>query len=231
MAKRKTKREKKLLLSHDFGKAYFLQEGVNLLKKSTNVKFDASVDIHVNLNINPQKADQIVRGVVDLPHGTGKARRVLVICTPDKEEEVKKAGADYAGCDEYLKKLENKWKEVDVIVAIPILMAKVGKVGKIIGPMGLMPSPKNGTVTPDPAKAVREIKAGKIEIKNDEYGQIHASIGRVSFSNEKLEDNINEVISTIKKLKPSSSKGGYIQSITLASTMGKGIKIDQSSIK
>ena len=227
-----TKKIKAFYEKFDFDALYSLSEGIQLVKDSGRASFDASVDLQVSLGINPSKEDQKIRTVVRLPHGTGKTKRVLVICTPEKEEEALKAGADYAGADEYLKKLENKAMEpIDAIVAMPNLMAKVGKVGRVIGPMGLMPSPKNGTVTANVAEAVKEIKAGKIDLKNDTYGQIHASIGRLSFDAKKLQDNILEAFKTIMRAKPSAAKGIYIKKVTLSSTMGRGVRIDHHSIK
>ncbi len=217
---RLTKRQKQIATNCNLAQAYSLEESIQIIKQAPPIKFDPSVDLHVKLSINPKKQDQIVRGISELPHGTGKTPRILVICTPDKEEEVKKSGANYAGCDDYLKKLETKWNEVDIIIAMPSLMAKVGRVGKILGPRGLMPSPKSQTVTPNPAQAVKEIRAGRIEIKTDEYGNVHTSIGKLSFSSQKLQENIREVISTLHRIKPASLKGNYIKNISLATTMG-----------
>jgi large subunit ribosomal protein L1 len=188
------------------------------------------VDIDVRLGVDPKKADQMVRGVVTLPHGTGKTLKVLVLCTPDKEQEAKEAGADYAGLDEYIAKIEGGWVDIDVIITMPTVMAKVGKLGKILGPRNLMPNPKAGTVTLDVAKAVREVKAGKIDFKVDKTGIIHASIGKVSFSAEKLAENANEMIQTIAKLKPSSAKGTYFKSINLSSTMSAGVIVDKGTV-
>jgi large subunit ribosomal protein L1 len=188
------------------------------------------VDLHVRLGVDPRKADQMVRGVVALPHGTGKTVRVLVLCSPDKEADAKAAGADYVGLDEYIQKIEQGWTDIDVIITMPTVMAKLGKLGKILGPRGLMPNPKSGTVTLDVATAVKEVKAGKIDFKVDKTGIIHASIGKVSFSPEKLAENATELIQTLLKLKPSSAKGTYVKTISLASTMGPGIQIDKTTI-
>jgi len=201
-----------------------------IVQDITFTKFDASVDIDVRLGVDPKKADQMVRGVVTLPHGTGKTLKVLVLCTPDKEQEAKEAGADYAGLDEYIAKIEGGWVDIDVIITMPTVMAKVGKLGKILGPRNLMPNPKAGTVTLDVAKAVREVKAGKIDFKVDKTGIIHASIGKVSFSAEKLAENANEMIQTIAKLKPSSAKGTYFKSINLSSTMSAGVIVDKGTV-
>lgn len=218
--RRLTKRQKEITTKYDLSRPYSLEEGIKIIKEVSPVQFDASVDLHVKLNVDPKKQDQMVRGIAELPHGTGKVPRILVICTPDKEEEVKKAGADYAGCDEYLKKLENKWKEVDVIIAMPSLMAKVGRVGKVLGPRGLMPNPKSGTVAQNPAQAVKEIRSGKVDVKTDEYGNVHLCVGKVSFSAEKLQENIREVMTTLLRIKPSGAKGTYIKNISITSTMG-----------
>lgn len=188
------------------------------------------MDLHVRLGVDPRKADQMVRGVVALPHGTGKTVRVLVLCSPDKEADAKAAGADYVGLDEYIQKIEQGWTDIDVIITMPTVMAKLGKLGKILGPRGLMPNPKSGTVTLDVATAVKEVKAGKIDFKVDKTGIIHASIGKVSFSPEKLAENATELIQTLLKLKPSSAKGTYVKTISLASTMGPGIQIDKTTI-
>jgi len=200
------------------------------LKEVAYTKFDSSVDLHVRLGVDPRKADQMVRGVVALPHGTGKTVRVLVLCSPDKEADAKAAGADYVGLDEYIQKIEQGWTDIDVIITMPTVMAKLGKLGKILGPRGLMPNPKSGTVTLDVATAVKEVKAGKIDFKVDKTGIIHASIGKVSFSPEKLAENATELIQTLLKLKPSSAKGTYVKTISLASTMGPGIQIDKTTI-
>ena len=212
-------------------KAYKLSEAAALLKEITFTKFDASVDIDVRLGVDPRKANQMVRGVVTLPHGTGKTVRVLVLCTPDKESEAKAAGADYVGLDEYIEKIKGGWTDVDVIITTPNVMGKVGALGRILGPRGLMPNPKTGTVTMDVAKAVQEVKAGKIDFKVDKYGIIHTSIGKVSFTPEQIVDNAHEVMATILKLKPSAAKGTYVKSIYLSSTMSPGIEVDPKSVE
>ena len=212
-------------------KAYKLSEAAALLKEITFTKFDASVDIDVRLGVDPRKANQMVRGVVTLPHGTGKTVRVLVLCTPDKESEAQAAGADYVGLDEYIEKIKGGWTDVDVIITTPNVMGKVGALGRILGPRGLMPNPKTGTVTMDVAKAVQEVKAGKIDFKVDKYGIIHTSIGKVSFTPEQIMDNAKEVLGTIIKLKPSAAKGTYVKSIYLSTTMSPGIEIDTKSIE
>ena len=200
------------------------------MKEISFTKFDSSVDIDVRLGVDPRKADQMVRGVVALPHGTGKTVRVLVLCTPDKEAAAKEAGADFVGLDDYIQKIEQGWTDVDVIITMPTVMAKLGRLGKILGPRGLMPNPKSGTVTLDVAKAVTEVKAGKIDFKVDKTGIIHTSIGKVSFSPEKIEENANELIQTLLKLKPSSAKGTYVKSVSLSSTMSPGVQIDKTTI-
>lgn len=215
----------------DADKLYTLSEAMTLVKEVNTTKFDASVDVHVRLGIDPKKADQALRGTVSLPHGTGKTKRVLVFCTPDKEEEAKAAGADYAGLDEFVKKVQDGWTDVDVVIATPNVMAHVGKIGRILGPRGLMPNPKTGTVTPNVGAAVSEVKKGKISFRVDKFGIIHSSIGRVSFSPEQLTDNANELLGTLMKMKPSSAKGIYVKSVTIASTMSPGIKLDPRSIK
>ena len=212
-------------------RAYKLSEAAALLKEITFTKFDASVDIDVRLGVDPRKANQMVRGVVTLPHGTGKTVRVLVLCTPDKESEAQAAGADYVGLDEYIEKIKGGWTDVDVIITTPNVMGKVGALGRILGPRGLMPNPKTGTVTMDVAKAVQEVKAGKIDFKVDKYGIIHTAIGKVSFTPEQIVDNAHEVMSTIIKLKPSAAKGTYVKSIYLSTTMSPGIEIDTKSIE
>ncbi|MEL6606723.1 MAG: 50S ribosomal protein L1 [Bacteroidota bacterium] len=226
---RLTKKQNEITKKHDFQKAYALDEGVQLVKEITHTKFDASVDVAIRLGVDPRKADQMVRGTVVLPHGTGKNAKILVLCTPDKEKEAKEAGADYVGLDDYLKKIEEGWTDVDVIITMPSVMAKVGRLGKVLGPRGLMPNPKSGTVTTEVGKAVEEVKAGKIDFKVDKYGIVHASIGKASFSEENLKGNALELIGTIMKLKPSSAKGTYVKSISLSSTMSKGIFIDVNS--
>ena len=212
-------------------KAYKLSEAAALLKEITFTKFDASVDIDVRLGVDPRKANQMVRGVVTLPHGTGKTVRVLVLCTPDKEAEAQAAGADFVGLDEYVEKIKGGWTDVDVIITTPNVMGKVGALGRILGPRGLMPNPKTGTVTMDVAKAVQEVKAGKIDFKVDKYGIIHTSIGKVSFTPEQIVDNANEVMSTIIKLKPSAAKGTYVKSVFLSTTMSPGIEVDPKSVE
>ena len=212
-------------------KAYKLSEAAALLKEITFTKFDASVDIDVRLGVDPRKANQMVRGVVTLPHGTGKTVRVLVLCTPDKEAEAQAAGADFVGLDEYIEKIKGGWTDVDVIITTPNVMGKVGALGRILGPRGLMPNPKTGTVTMDVAKAVQEVKAGKIDFKVDKYGIIHTSIGKVSFTPEQIVDKANEVMSTIIKLKPSAAKGTYVKSVFLSTTMSPGIEVDPKSVE
>jgi large subunit ribosomal protein L1 len=223
-----TKKRKAALEKVDQNKEYTLLDAAGLVKEITYTKFDASVDIDVRLGVDPRKADQMVRGIATLPHGTGKQIRVLVLCTPDKEQEAKDAGADYVGLDEYIQKIEKGWTDVDVIITMPSVMAKVGRLGRILGPRNLMPNPKSGTVTPDVAKAVKEVKAGKIDFKVDKTGIIHTSIGKVSFSPDQLAENAAEVIQTLNRLKPSSAKGTYIRSITLSSTMSPAVPVDKS---
>jgi large subunit ribosomal protein L1 len=225
-----TKNHKLALAKYDKDAAYALADAARIVKEITTTKFDASVDLDVRLGVDPRKANQMVRGIVTLPHGTGKVVRVLVLCTPDKEEEAKAAGADHVGLDDYIQKIKDGWTDVDVIITMPSIMAKVGALGRILGPRGLMPNPKTGTVTMEIGKAVQEVKAGKIDFKVDKYGIIHASIGKVSFSQEKIVDNARELISTIIKLKPTSAKGTYMKSVFLSSTMSPGIRIDQKSI-
>lgn len=211
-------------------KVYTIEEAVDLVKATTFSKFDASFDIDIRLGVDPRKADQMVRGIVTLPHGTGKDVRVLVLCTPDKEAEAKEAGADHVGLDEYITKIKGGWTDVDVIITMPSVMAKVGQLGRVLGPRGLMPNPKSGTVTMDIGKAVQEVKAGKIDFKVDKYGIIHSSVGKVSFDTNKLVDNASEFMGTINKLKPSSAKGTYVKSVYVSSTMGLGIKVDPKSL-
>jgi large subunit ribosomal protein L1 len=225
-----TKNQKKIFAVLDVNKEFSLTDAAEMLKKVSFTKFDSSVDIDVRLGVDPRKADQMVRGVAALPHGIGKTVKVLVLCTPDKEAEAKEAGADYVGLDDFIAKIEGGWTDIDVIITMPSIMAKVGRLGKVLGPRGLMPNPKSGTVTPDVGKAVTEVKAGKIDFKVDKTGIIHTSIGKVSFTPEKLADNAMELINVISKLKPSSSKGTYFKSITLTSTMGPGVKIDKNTI-
>ena len=226
-----TKNRKAALAKVDLTKQHTLREAAQAVKDITFTKFDASVDIDVRLGVDPRKADQMVRGVATLPHGTGKTVRVLALVTPEKEEEAKAAGADYVGLDEYIQKIEKGWVDVDVIITMPAVMAKVGRLGRILGPRNLMPNPKSGTVTPDVAKAIQEVKAGKIDFKVDKTGIIHTSIGKVSFSPEKIAENAAEVIQTLNRLKPSSSKGTYIKSITLSSTMSPAVPVETSQTK
>ena len=226
-----TKNQKNAYAKVEPNKAYKLAEAAALLKEITFTKFDASVDIDVRLGVDPRKANQMVRGVVTLPHGTGKTVRVLVLCTPEKEEEAKAAGADYVGLDEYVEKIKGGWTDVDVIITTPNVMGKVGALGRILGPRGLMPNPKTGTVTMDVAKAVSEVRAGKIDFKVDKFGIVHTSIGKVSFSPEQIVDNANEFLSMIMKLKPSAAKGSYVKSIYLSSTMSPGLQIDAKSVE
>ncbi len=226
-----TKKRKLALAKVDQTKQYTLAEAAALVKEVTYTKFDSSVDIDVRLGVDPRKADQMVRGVATLPHGTGKTIRVLALVTPDKEEEARAAGADYVGLDEYIQKIEKGWVDVDVIITMPSVMAKVGRLGRILGPRNLMPNPKSGTVTADVAKAVKEVKAGKIDFKVDKTGIIHTSIGKVSFSPDKIAENAAEVINTLLRLKPSSSKGTYVRSITISSTMSPAVPVDPSQTK
>lgn len=225
-----SKKLKNILEKFDLKKEYSLTDAAKLVKDITFTNFDASVDIDVRLGVDPRKADQMVRGVVALPHGTGKDVRVLVLCPPDKEQEAKDAGADYVGLDEYIQKIQGGWTDIDVVITMPSVMAKVGKLGKILGPRGLMPNPKSGTVTMDIGKAVKEVKMGKIDFKVDKFGIIHASIGKVSFDPEKIEDNAKELLHIISKLKPASAKGTYFRSVHISSTMSPGISIDLNSI-
>ncbi len=225
-----TKNKKAALSKFDRQKEYSLEEAAQLVKEITFSKFDASVDIDVRLGVDPRKADQMVRGVVSLPHGTGKEVRVLALVTPDKEAEAREAGADFVGLDEFISKIEGGWTDIDVIITMPTVMAKVGKLGRVLGPRGLMPNPKSGTVTMDVAKAVKEVKQGKIDFKVDKTGIIHASVGKVSFTPEKIMDNIREMLNTISRLKPSSAKGTYFKSIHVSSTMSPGITVDKSSV-
>lgn len=225
-----SKKRKEALAKVDKEKLYSLSEASSLVKEITYTKFDSSVDLDVKLGVDPRQANQMVRGVASLPHGTGKNVRVLVLCTPDKEDEAKEAGADYVGLDEYIEKIQGGWVDVDVIITQPSVMAKLGRLGRILGPRNLMPNPKSGTVTMEVGKAVTEVKAGKIDFKVDKTGIIHSSVGKVSFSSEKIEDNAKEFIQTLHRLKPSAAKGTYFQSITLSSTMSPGIKVDVNSI-
>ena len=225
-----SKKRKDALSKVDKMKLYSLDEAADLVKEITYTKFDASVDLDVKLGVDPRQANQMVRGVASLPHGTGKDVRVLVLCTPDKEEEAKAAGADHVGLDDYIEKISGGWVDVDVIITMPSVMAKIDKLGRILGPRNLMPNPKSGTVTMDVAKAVEEVKAGKIDFKVDKTGIIHSSIGKVSFSPDKIKENATEFVMTLHRLKPSAAKGTYFQSITLSSTMSPGIKVDVKSI-
>jgi large subunit ribosomal protein L1 len=226
-----TKKQKEALSKYDPSQEYSLEAASSIVKEITNTKFDASVDLDIRLGVDPRKSDQMVRGVVALPHGTGKDIKVLVLCTPDKAAEATEAGADYVGLDDYIAKIEGGWTDIDVIITMPNVMAKVGRLGRVLGPRGLMPNPKSGTVTLDVAKAVKEVKAGKIDFKVDKFGIIHASVGKVSFTPEKIQDNVRELMLTISKLKPSSSKGTYFKSIHLSSTMSPGIAVDKCSIQ
>ena len=221
-----TKNRKVSLEKYDKDKLYTLKEASDVIKVFSNLKFDSSIDLAINLNVDPKKADQNVRGVVSLPNGTGKDVKVLALVTPDKEDEAKKAGADLVGLDEYITKIKDGWTDIDVIITMPSVMGKLGPLGKILGPRGLMPNPKTGTVTMNVGKAVEEVKAGKIDFKVDKNGIVHVSIGKVSFDSNKIFENANEVIQHILKIKPSSSKGNYLQSISMSSTMSPGIKVD-----
>ncbi len=226
-----TKNQKLAAEKYDASKEYSLEEAAALVLDITTTKFDASIDLDVRLGVDPRKADQMVRGVVALPHGTGKELKVLALVTPDKEQEAKDAGADYVGLDDYITKIESGWLDIDVIVTMPAVMAKVGKLGRVLGPRNLMPNPKAGTVTTDIGKAVNDIKKGKIDFKVDKAGIIHASIGKASFTKDKIKDNASELLQTISKLKPSSAKGTYFKSICISSTMSKGVKIDKGTLE
>jgi len=225
-----TKNQKLTAGKIEAGKAYTLAEASALLKEITTTKFDASVDMDVRLGVDPRKANQMVRGVCTLPNGTGKTVRVLVLCTPDKEAEAKEAGADYVGLDEYIDKIKGGWTDIDVVITMPAVMGKLGPLGRVLGPRGLMPNPKSGTVTMDVAKAVTEVKAGKIDFKVDKSGIVHASIGKISFDPQKIAENASAFISTINKLKPATAKGTYMKSVFISTTMSRGIKIDPKSI-
>ncbi|MCC7317137.1 MAG: 50S ribosomal protein L1 [Bacteroidales bacterium] len=225
-----TRKQKDALAKFDKSKIYSLTEAVDIVKKITYTKFDASVDLNVRLGVDPRKANQMVRGSVTLPHGSGKVMRVLVLCTPDKEQEAKDAGADFVGLDEYIQKIKDGWTDIDVVITTPNVMPKVGALGRILGPRGLMPNPKTGTVTMDIGKAIQEVKAGKIDFKVDKYGIVHAGVAKVSFDPEKVIENARELIQTIVKLKPSASKGTYVKSIFISSTMSPGIQIDLKSV-
>ena len=225
-----TKNMKNALAKLEKGKVYSVSEAAALVKEVNCTKFDASINLAVRLGVDPRKANQMVRGVVSLPHGTGKSVRVLALVTPDKEEEAKAAGADYAGLDEYIEKIKGGWTDIDVIVTMPSVMGKIGPLGRVLGPRGLMPNPKSGTVTMDVAKAVSEVKAGKIDFKVDRYGIVHAAIGKVSFDAAKIQENAEELIKTFNKLKPSAAKGTYMKSVYISSTMSPGIAVDAKSV-
>jgi large subunit ribosomal protein L1 len=227
---RVSKNRKAVLAKYNPDKEYTLDEASKVLKDISFTKFDSSVDLDIRLGIDPKKSDQMVRGVVSLPHGLGKVVRVLVLCSPDKVQEAKDAGAEHVGLDEYIQKIEAGWTDIDVIITMPTVMAKVGRLGKVLGPRGLMPNPKSGTVTLEVGKAVKDVKAGKVDFKIDKQGIIHASIGKASFSADKIKDNAAELINAVVKLKPASSKGTYLKSIAISSTMSPGIKVDSSSI-
>lgn len=229
MAK-ETKKRKVANAKVDRKKFMALKDAMALVKEVNTAKFDASVDVHIRLGIDPRKSDQAIRGTVTLPHGTGKTKRVLVLCTPDKEAEAKAAGADHVGLDDYIQKISEGWMDIDVIIATPSVMAKIGKIGRILGPRGLMPNPKTGTVTQDVAAAITEVKGGKIAFRVDKQAIIHSTVGRVSFSTDKLTENANELLTTIVKLKPTSAKGIYIKSVSVASTMSPGIWLDIKSL-
>lgn len=226
-----TKKKKEALSKFDKSREYPLNEAVSVIKDITFTKFDASVDVDVRLGVDPRKADQMVRGTVTLPHGLGKDVRVLVLCSPDKEQEAKDAGADHVGLDEYIKKIEGGWTDIDVVITMPTVMAKVGRLGRVLGPRGLMPNPKSGTVTLDVANAVKEVKAGKVDFKVDKTGIIHTSVGKASFTAEKLNDNARELINTLVKLRPASAKGTYIKSIYLSSTMSPSVMVDKNTFE
>ncbi len=225
-----TKKRKAVISKIEQDKSYALLEAARLVKEVSTTKFDSSVDVAVRLGVDPRKANQMVRGIVSLPHGTGKTVRVLVLCTPDKEDEARASGADHVGLDDYIEKIKGGWTDVDVIITMPAIMAKVGALGRVLGPRGLMPNPKTGTVTTDVGKAVQEVKAGKIDFKVDKTGIVHAAIGKTSFSEDKLFDNAKELIQTILKLKPSSAKGTYVRSIYMSSTMSPSVAVDLKSI-
>jgi large subunit ribosomal protein L1 len=227
---RLTKNQKSAQEKIEPGKHYTVAEAAKLVKEVTFTKYDASVDIDIRLGVDPRKANQMVRGVVTLPHGTGKDIRVLVLCTPDKESEAKEAGADYVGLDDYVEKIEKGWTDIDVIITMPSVMGKVGKLGRVLGPRGLMPNPKSGTVTMEIGKAVKEVKAGKIDFKVDKYGIVHTTVGKVSFSADQIAENTSEFVQTILRLKPSAAKGTYIKSISLSSTMSPSVRIDEKAI-
>lgn len=227
---RVSKKRKEILAKYDFSKSYNLADASNLVKEISTTKFDASIDVSVRLGVDPRKANQMVRGTVALPHGTGKDVRVLVLCTPDKEAEAKAAGADHVGLDDYIEKIKGGWTDIDVIITLPSVMGKVGALGRVLGPRGLMPNPKTGTVTMDVAKAVEEVKAGKIDFKVDKFGNIHAGVARASFSGDKIKENVNELVQALVKLKPSAAKGTYIKSIYLSATMSPSVQVDTKSV-
>jgi len=229
--KKVSKKKAAALAKVDTNKLYDLTAAMDLVKESNYANFDSSIDLHIRLGVDPRKADQALRGTVSLPHGTGKSKSVAVFCTPEKEAEAKEAGADYVGLDELIDKVAAGWTDVDVVIAMPGVMAKMGKIARVLGPRGLMPNPKTGTVTNDVANAVNEVKKGKISFRVDKYGIVHSSVGRVSFTPAQLVDNANELLHTLNRMKPSSAKGTYMKSITIASTMSPGVKIDTRSIK
>ncbi|MBM3177462.1 MAG: 50S ribosomal protein L1 [Bacteroidetes bacterium] len=225
-----SKNRKAVMAKYNPEKEYSLDEAAKILKDITFTKFDSSVDVDIRLGVDPKKSDQMVRGVVSLPHGLGKVVRVLVLCTPDKQQEAKDSGADHVGLDDYITKIEGGWTDIDVIICTPTVMAKVGRLGKVLGPRGLMPNPKSGTVTLEVGKAVKDVKAGKVDFKIDKQSIIHASVGKASFTADKIRDNISELINTVARLKPASAKGDYFRSITISTTMSPGVAIDKSSI-
>jgi len=225
-----SKKRKDVLAKLDKDKAYSITEAVEIVKQITTTKFDASVDLDIRLGVDPRNANQLVRGSITLPHGTGKTKKVLVLCTPDKEEEAKAAGADYVGLDEYIQKIKGGWTDIDVVITMPSVMPKVGALGRILGPRGLMPNPKTGTVTMDITRAVNEVKAGKIDFKVDKFGIIHAAVGKASFSAEQLVENASELINTVIKMKPPAAKGTYMKSTFISSTMSMGVRIDIKSL-
>jgi len=231
MSKKVAKKRKAVDAKVDAQKLHTVHEAMKLVRDVNTAKFDASVDVHVRLGVDPRKPDQALRGTANLPHGTGKTKTVLVLCTPDKEDEAKAAGADYVGLDEFIDKIAGGWTDIDVVIAMPQVMAKVGKIGRTLGPRGLMPNPKTGTVTQDVGAAVADVKSGKIAFRVDKFGIIHASVGRVSFTPEQLQDNAMELLTTLQRMKPSAAKGTYMKSITIASTMSPGIKVDTKEIK
>lgn len=226
-----SKKRKAALEKYDLTQSYSLESAMAMVKDVNTAKFDASVDLHVRLGVDPKKADQALRGTVSLPNGTGKVKRVLVLCTPDKEAEAKEAGADHVGLDEYIQKIQQGWTDVDVVIAAPNVMAQLGRVGRILGPRGLMPNPKTGTVTPNVGAAVEEVKKGKISFRVDKFGIVHSSIGRLSFTPEQLRQNAHELLTTLFRMKPATAKGEYLRSVNVASTMSPGINVDTKSIK